>query len=124
MSDVEKTTQKLAEIDVDFAPDNPVTQLMIDESSGKLRDDILQERVLSAIVEFSVATELIPEVISELRLLEEELNTVFSVDLITKAGERGELANVELLKRLDVEIAPNCKVNIGLGRPTGEGPDR
>ena len=49
LSDVEKIAQAVAKLGVSFEPQNPVTSMMSDESTGKFRDDLLNERVLSAI---------------------------------------------------------------------------
>src|SRR3990170_725198 len=50
-SDISRMTEALAKTGVEFEKNNPVTHLMPDPSTGKIREDILQERVLSAIVE-------------------------------------------------------------------------
>ena len=49
--DVEKVAMAVAKVGVHFEPHNPVTKLMIDETTGKMKDDVLNEKVLSAIVD-------------------------------------------------------------------------
>ena len=44
----------LAKLKPHFEKENPVTQLMVDPESGKMRDDILNEKVLSAIIEMKI----------------------------------------------------------------------
>ncbi|MCL4424630.1 MAG: ferredoxin family protein, partial [Firmicutes bacterium] len=50
--DVEKVAQAVAAVGARFEPKNPVTSLMIDTTSGKLRDDVLSEKALSAMRRF------------------------------------------------------------------------
>src|SRR5262245_16025793 len=50
--DIQKMTTALARMNIEFEPNNPVTHMMADRRTGRLRDDILNEKILSAIVEF------------------------------------------------------------------------
>src|SRR5499425_1054284 len=52
--DIQKVTQALARANVPFEKKNPLTLLMSDVTTGTLRADILNEKVLSAIVEIKV----------------------------------------------------------------------
>src|SRR5229473_1301153 len=49
--DIQKMTRALAQANVPFENKNPLTLLMSDVSTGTLREDILDEKILSAIVE-------------------------------------------------------------------------
>src|SRR6266481_1311267 len=53
--DIEKMTQALAEVGIDFELKNPVTHMMTDRKTGTIREDILNEKILSAIVEFKTS---------------------------------------------------------------------
>jgi len=53
--DIEKMTRALAQMGIEFELKNPVTHLMTDKKTGKIRDDILNEKILSAIVEFKTS---------------------------------------------------------------------
>src|SRR5262249_29244565 len=50
--DIEKMTTALARMNIEFEPNNPVTHMMTDRRTGRIREDILDEKILSAIVEF------------------------------------------------------------------------
>ena len=52
--EVQKMTQALARAGVPFEKKNPVTALMSDIATGTLPDDVLNEKVLSCIVEIKV----------------------------------------------------------------------
>ena len=54
MVDVEKIAMAVCALNVDFESCNPVTSMMTDPRRGKFRDDLLNEKVLSAILEFAV----------------------------------------------------------------------
>jgi len=116
--DVEKVTMALAEADLEvkFEERNPCTFFMSDKKTGKFRKDIINERVLSIIVEFKVPCNKIPEVINLLKVLEKKVNTVFSVSIITRADKNENLANIDILKKLGYQPLA-AKVNVGLGRP-------
>ena len=53
--DIQKMSWALAKAGVSFEKKNPVTSLMSDVATGTLREDILDEKVLSAIVEIKSA---------------------------------------------------------------------
>lgn len=119
-SDIEKITMKVAEVGASFEPKNPVTTLMQDRSRGKLRDDILGERVLSAIVEFTIPEGNLPSCIRKLNEVSFEIETVFSVTLISRLTEEGKITTTPLLEAMGINAYPNGKTNVGLGRPRYE----
>jgi hypothetical protein len=49
--EIQEMTRALAAVGVEFESKNPVTSLMTDRRRGLIREDILDEKVLSAIVE-------------------------------------------------------------------------
>ena len=51
--DLEKVSKTLGKLGVRFEPENPITTIMVDEKTGKLKDEILDERFLSGIGLFS-----------------------------------------------------------------------
>lgn len=118
--DVEKITMKLAKVGVEFEEKNPIAYLMKDKITGKLKEDILDERVLSCVIEFRVKVEKFPEVIKALKEIEEEVETVFSVGIISRLEEDGKIPILQMLESLGVEVRPNAKINLGLGKPLVE----
>ena len=114
--DVEKVAMTLAKVGCTFEEKAPTTFYMADVSTGKLRDELLDERLIDAIIECTVPTEKLAEALKALKKVSNEINTVFSVDLITRAEEDGSLPNVEIARSLGCEVRPNAKATIGLGR--------
>jgi NAD-dependent dihydropyrimidine dehydrogenase PreA subunit len=124
--DVDRVTQAMAGIGVEFEARNPLTALMEDVSRGIIKREILGEKVLSTIVEFKVQENRLEEVMLAIREVAGELETVFSLGLIRVLPSRGPDPVIERVKRLGFEVRPNGKVNLGLGRaiPNDPGPNR
>lgn len=115
--DVERVAMAVAGLGMEFEKINPTTSLMSDPEKGTFRDDILDEKVLSAILEFSMALERLPELFQALERVSREIDTVFSLCLITRLEEDGEIPAEKYLQESGVWCAPNGKNNVGLGRP-------
>ena len=115
--DVEKVAQAIAVLGVDFEKINPTTSLMSDPLTGKFRDDVLNEKVLSAILEFALSLERLPEVFEALKAVAPELNSVFSLVVATRLRPDGSNPTAPFIEASGLWIAPNGKTNVGLGRP-------
>ena len=115
--DVQILTMAVAELGIRLEPQNPLTHLIVDQEKGLLNPEVLDEKVLSAIVEFTVPIEKVQAVVQRLRELEGQLNTVFSVDLICKVQPDGSVPTVPLMEELGIPLSVNGKNNVGLGRP-------
>jgi hypothetical protein len=124
--DVDRVTQAMAGIGVEFEARNPLTALMEDVSRGVLKKEILGERVLSTIVEFKVQEKRLEEVMLAIKEVAGKLDTVFSLGLIRVLPSGGPDPVIERVKRLGFEVRPNGKINLGLGRaiPNDPGPSR
>ena len=107
----------VAKVGVHFEPHNPVTKLMIDETTGKMKDDVLNEKVLSAIIEFDIPAEKTKPVLEQLKTVIPLINTVFSLDLACRLNEDGSIPAVGLAEEAGFEVSINGKTNVGLGRP-------
>src|SRR5271165_1227637 len=77
--DIQKMCRALARAGVAFEKKNPVTSLMSDVASGTIREDILDEKVLSAIVEIKVPVARTEEVIRLVWEVEEQIDTVVAL---------------------------------------------
>jgi hypothetical protein len=92
-------------------------------STGTLREDILNEKVMSAIVEIKVPVARTEEIVRLVWELEKQLDTVIALGVATRCGEHGEEVVVApILERLGYKLQ-RAKTNIGLGRvvePTSE----
>ena len=77
--DIQVMCRALAAAGVAFEKKNPVTSLMSDVSTGTIREDILDEKVLSAIVEIKVPVSRAEEVIRLVWDVEKRIDTVVSI---------------------------------------------
>ncbi len=124
-TDVEKVTMALARQGVEFLDLNPVTML-IDKKTGMFTEknpwgispgEIRALRSLSAIIEFKTPKEKVPEIIKTLMEVSKEVETVFSVGLISRWKD-GEPELLPLVRGIPgIRVYPNGKHNMGLGRP-------
>jgi ferredoxin len=118
--DIQKMTQALAKANVPFEKKNPLTALMSDVSSGTLRSDILEEKILSAIVEIKVPIERTEEIIRLVHEVEKGVNTVVALGVGTRCDENGEESLVApILERMGYRLQ-RAKTNTGLGRITNK----
>jgi hypothetical protein len=106
-----------ANIGYQLAMENPVTHFMSDKTTGKLRDDVLNEKATSAIIEGKCKLEKLPEALEVLKEAAKKVDTVFSVEVITKVPPKGEIPIVPYLKKQGVWYSINSKNNMGLGLP-------
>src|SRR5262245_34243562 len=97
--DIERVTKALAELGVQFETNNPVTSLMADASRGLIRPEILDEKVLSAIVEIKTRLADVPSVLKRIKELSRELATVVSLGVSTRCGAAGQESLREILER-------------------------
>lgn len=115
---IEKIAGSFARLGVKFEPINPLTYLMEDTGKAIFKEDVKNEKVLSAIIEFLTEPSKLEEV---MKALEESSatakDTVFSVSLINRVGPLGDLPTIGALEKLGYKVSPNAKVNLGLGRP-------
>jgi len=114
---VQQVTRALAELGVDFEKQNPLTSLLSDPVRGIVREDILDERVLTAIIEFKVPLGRIAEVLEVLKQVGKKLDTVFSLDCISRPDPDGSLPAVSALLQLGYGVSEHVKICTGLGRP-------
>lgn len=115
--DVEKISRAVAKVGVEFEQMNPVTKLMTDKTTGKLRDDIKMERILSCVLEFKTEDTKALPVINALTDVSKLVNTVFSVGCICRCKPDGSIPVKTMLDEAGIFYRPNGKINIGLGRP-------
>lgn len=124
--DISRMTEALAKTGVEFEKKNPVTHLMPDPSTGKIREDILQERVLSAIVEIKTRMERVPEMLRTVTEVARGLDTIVAIGVSTRCSPEGRSALEEVLRREGYPFWRG-KTNLGLGRrqsvPAERGPE-
>lgn len=117
LRELEKMSMALAELkNVVFEPKNPLTGL-IDLTTGRLPTDILNEKVLSAIIEIAVPKADFLEAIQKIKETAATMDTVISVDVASRPGKDGRWEGESLMSAAGIYYRPNAKVNIGLGKP-------
>jgi len=119
--DVDKVSQALAKLGVQFEPANPVTFLMDDVKTGKINEEVLDEKVLSAIIECLFPIGKLKDVLMTVKKVAKEVDTVFSVECIQRAEPDGSFPLEKILSDLNIPRYINGKSCVGLGRPLAEG---
>ena len=100
-----------------LAEENPVTHFMSDKKTGKLRDDVLGEKATSAIIEGKCKLEKLPEALKALQEVAEKVDSVFTVEVITKVTPEGGVPIKPVLEELGIWYSVNSKNNLGMGEP-------
>jgi ferredoxin len=112
---IQEMTTALARMKIEFEKKNPVTSLMSDKSTGEIRNDILNEKILSAIVEFKTQLSDAPAVLQKIKEVARTLDTVVAIGISSRCDEGGENQLEEILIREGFEFNRG-KTNLGLGR--------
>ena len=116
LREVEKITAAFAPLGVHFEPKNPISFLMKDRSTGLLDPEVLDERVMSAVVEFTVPMERVPEILSTIQEVQSRVDTVFTVGVICRVEEDNSIPVIPLLEKEGFVPSSGAKVNVGLGK--------
>jgi ferredoxin len=122
--DVDKVCQALAlakNSSVVLQPQNPVTALMSDIDAGTLREDILNEKVLSCILEFKMDVEGMPDVLKAIEREVRKIDTVVSLGIAVRCDSEGNDNVRNQLTAMGYD-AWRAKINMGLGRHTNATP--
>ncbi len=115
--EIEKAAQVLCAMGIPLEDDNAVYYLFDDPLTGKMKPEVRQEKVLSAILEFKINEGQLEEVIKTLLPVLEEADTVVSWGLAARFAEDGILPVRSELQKMGIPVRPNAKINMGLGRP-------
>jgi ferredoxin len=114
--EIQDVCRALAAATVAFEKKNPITSLMSDVASGTIREDILNEKVLSAIIEIKVPVARAEEIIRLVWDLEKRLDTVVTIGAGVRCDEHGDDTVVRpIIERLGYDLQ-RAKTNAGLGR--------
>jgi ferredoxin len=119
--EIQEMTKALAGLGLEFEKNNPVTSLMRDTRRGLIRDDILDEKVLSAIVEVKAGLDLVPAILKTVKVVSARLETVVAVGVSTRCDDGGEDAQLRTTLEREGYPAYRGKTNLGLGRMTRVG---
>jgi NAD-dependent dihydropyrimidine dehydrogenase PreA subunit len=116
LREVEKITKALAPLGVEFEKDSPLTYLFEDAVKGTLKKEILDEFVVSAIVECKTGLDNCVRVFRRLEEVAKEVNTIFSVGVISIVDDDGTIPARAVMEREGVRFASRGKTNVALGR--------
>lgn len=115
--DVQTVAMALAPLNPVFEPENPVTLLFEDLKTGRMRQEILAEKVLSAIIELKTSLENLPAFLEALERVQHRIDTVISVGVASRCLPDGTIPHEEWVRRAGYALSVNGKTNLGLGRP-------
>ncbi len=119
--EVQAISTAVAKFGVTFASNNPVTLYMTDRSKGEFDPSILNERILSCIVEFETESSKLLPILQAVKEVSYTLKTLFSVSCICKVDENDETIIERDIAPLGFDIRRgSSKTNVGLGRPLYE----
>ena len=115
--DIDRMTRALAAAGGVFEQNNPVTHLMADRTIGALREDLLDEKVLSAIVEMKTTLDRVEHFIDAIERIAPQLDTVVSLGISAVCDASGENPIEAIMTRRGYPVIRG-KTNLGLGRVT------
>lgn len=114
--EIEKMSMALAVAGISFEKNNPITTLMSDIAAGTIRPDILNEKIMSAIIEIKVPVERIEEVFRIVKEVEGQIDTIVAIGICARCDKDGEeKVVIPILERLGYKPV-RAKTNAGLGR--------
>jgi len=115
---IQSMTMALARLGVKFEVKNPITHLMTDPSTGELKGDLLNEKILSAIIEIKTKADMVSTVLDTIKSVARQIDTVIAIGVSTRCNDDGEDPVLgPLLDGLGYKPA-RAKTNMGLGRVT------
>ena len=115
--DMDKVCRTLAKMQVEFQLENPVTALMSDVKAGKLQTDVLNEKVLSCILEFKADIAKMPDILNKIEDEVRQLDTVVALGVAVRCDSKGDDTVRNQLVSMGYD-AWRAKINMGLGRHT------
>jgi NAD-dependent dihydropyrimidine dehydrogenase PreA subunit len=116
LRDVQKICMALAAVGVEFDPGSGVTALMTDPATGRFSDDILNEKGLSVMIQFSIANNALPSVLRALREVSSRIDTVFSIGLSNRLDGSAVIPTASYAEEAGFTVRPHAKTVVGLGR--------
>ncbi len=119
LAEVERMTTALARIGVYSIPNGPLAVILADLSTGEMKPEARDERVLTAPLEVHVQMDRLDEVVPVVREVARGAGTAISWSMTVRLRD-GAMPDLARLERLGIQPRPNGKVNLGMGRPLAE----
>lgn len=113
--EIELLTKALVRKKIKLEPLNPFTKL-VNPDTGEIDEAILDEKVMSVVLEFSIPEEKLLEILNLIRELEPKLNTVVSVGLVIRSRAGAFDHITRFLDENHIFHRPNGKLNVGMGK--------
>ncbi|MBU1975135.1 MAG: 4Fe-4S ferredoxin [Nanoarchaeota archaeon] len=122
LRDVETVAMALAKAGLKFAgpSETPLSAMMTDLATGKIKEDFLDLRVLSIIIEGTIERSQLKNILCAIKSVETKIDTVFSLGIIAKSDEFSENQIRSAAKRANITEPIRGKANMGLGFKTEE----
>jgi Pyruvate/2-oxoacid:ferredoxin oxidoreductase delta subunit len=120
LRDVQEMCMALARIGVEFDPGSGVTALMADPTAGRFPKDILDERGLNIMVQFSTANQALSGILKALKEVSSRIDTVFSLGLSNRLDDRAAIPTSSIAEEAGFIVRPDTKTVVGLGRSKRE----
>jgi ferredoxin len=117
LSEIEKVTKVIRSMNFEILEDNPLYGLLSEDMSGSFKPEYVNEKILSGILEFRFEESELEGALKKLLPLLDDLDTVVSVGLVTRFADDFSIPVVDRLKKMGLNVRPNAKINVGLGRP-------
>jgi NAD-dependent dihydropyrimidine dehydrogenase PreA subunit len=111
--DVQCITRTLAESGAHFIADNPLMELIVDPAKGLLDPGILNERVLSVIVECVVPEAKLEHTLRSLIEASSELSAPVLLSVAGTCRADGSMSYQQVLDAMAIECLPTGKMNLG-----------
>ena len=117
-TDVEKISMAVAKLGIEFCEGNPITHFMVDKKAGKLDPTVVNEKSLSAIVEFEMAESQLPELFRILREeVDDQIESVYTFEIAARLYPDGTTPVTKIIEDAGYQKLKVSKNNLGLGRP-------
>lgn len=119
LKDIQKITRALAQDGIyEIEQNNPIHSMIHNPASGDLKPELLNERVLSAIIEMKVKRDQLPKVLRSIKKVIPQLDSVFTLCVFTMLGPHLTVPSevLDLVEAEGFSCRPNAKINMGLGK--------
>jgi len=114
--DVQCILQAMAECGALFAANNPMTELIVDTTRGLLSSEILDERILSVILEYLVPKADLKHTLHSLIDASSRLSVPVLLSVAGAYAADGATSYQSVLEEMDLFCLPTGKVNLGFVR--------
>ncbi len=117
LADAEKVAMAVAAAGLEFEDASPLTEIMAEKKTGKLKPEYLDVHLLSIIVEGNCPLDGFAKVIRALQDVEGKIDTVFSLGVISRVDVDGNAPVLQEIEKLGLSKPIRGKVNVGQGKP-------